>query len=239
MSDNTVELDSLLALVGSKRAKVVIRHIWNHGYITTDDLSSKYGYKHPPRAIRDVREAGIPLTKKMIKSDVGKRMALYEFGDMNNLRFDRVHGRKVIPKKIKKKLAKKQGNKCSICLLEYDTGYLQIDHRIPYEVGGDTNNFVVEDTYMLVCAECNRAKSWACEHCDNWNHKKIFKICTTCYWGSPENYDHVAETALRRLDIVWSGNEIEDYEIFMNMSKKVGKSLPDFVKSILKKFINI
>ena len=48
-------LDRLKA-VTAKRAKTVIDHILKHGYITTEQLSDEYGYDHPPRAARDVRE---------------------------------------------------------------------------------------------------------------------------------------------------------------------------------------
>ena len=47
--------------VTDKRPKTVIDHILTHGHITTDELKSQYGYNHPPRAARDVRERGIPL----------------------------------------------------------------------------------------------------------------------------------------------------------------------------------
>ena len=43
--------------ITNKRAKVVIDHILAHGFITTEDLEKTYGYNHPPRAARDVREA--------------------------------------------------------------------------------------------------------------------------------------------------------------------------------------
>ena len=46
----------LLPNIRNKRARIVIEHILAHGHITTEDLEH-YGYKHPPRAARDVREA--------------------------------------------------------------------------------------------------------------------------------------------------------------------------------------
>jgi len=46
--------------VTGKRSRVVVDHILRHGNITTEDLEN-YGYKHPPGAIRDVREQGLPL----------------------------------------------------------------------------------------------------------------------------------------------------------------------------------
>lgn len=47
--------------VTAKRPRIVIEHILTHGYITTEELKEQYGYNHPPRAARDVREQGIPL----------------------------------------------------------------------------------------------------------------------------------------------------------------------------------
>lgn len=51
-------LDRLYAIT-NKRPATVIRHLLEHDYITTEELREKYGYRHPPRAIRDVRERGI------------------------------------------------------------------------------------------------------------------------------------------------------------------------------------
>ena len=52
----TKELENLLKKVQGKRSKIVVNHILKYGKITTEELESKYGYKHPPRAARDVRE---------------------------------------------------------------------------------------------------------------------------------------------------------------------------------------
>jgi hypothetical protein len=49
-----------LRSITSKRPKIVIDHILKHGFITTEELEKEYGYKHPPRAARDVREQGVP-----------------------------------------------------------------------------------------------------------------------------------------------------------------------------------
>lgn len=71
--NNTNELRrQLLSTIGSKRGKIVVEHIIDKGYITTEELSSEYGYKHPPRAARDVREAGIPLETFYMNNSEGK-----------------------------------------------------------------------------------------------------------------------------------------------------------------------
>ena len=49
-----------------KRPETAIRHMLKHGHITTETLKNKYGYQHPPRAIQDVKDLGIPITKQMI-----------------------------------------------------------------------------------------------------------------------------------------------------------------------------
>lgn len=47
--------------VTAKRPKTVINHILEYGFITTEELKVRYGYNHPPRAVRDVREHGIAI----------------------------------------------------------------------------------------------------------------------------------------------------------------------------------
>ena len=73
-------LDKLHSVTG-KRAKIVIDHILKHGYITTEELESKYGYNHPPRAARDVREKGIPLETFHVTNSQGRAIAAYRYGD--------------------------------------------------------------------------------------------------------------------------------------------------------------
>jgi predicted restriction endonuclease len=150
--------------ITNKHAKIVIDHILQHGFISTEDLENTYGYNHPPRAARDVREAGIPLETFKIKSKDGKSIAAYKFGDISQLQINRIAGRIIFPKEFKKTLLDLSNGKCAICNGEFEERYLQIDHKIPYEVGGDINAKQDVTDFMLLCASCNRAKSWSCEH---------------------------------------------------------------------------
>jgi len=68
------ELIERLKAVKGKRARIVVEHILKHGYITTEDLEKKYGYSHPPRAARDVREQGIPLETFRATSSDGPQL---------------------------------------------------------------------------------------------------------------------------------------------------------------------
>lgn len=77
MSDYPQEFLDLLASVNAKRPRTVIQHILEHGFITSQELKELYGYNHPPRAVRDVREYGIPLVTYRVTGTDGRSIAAY------------------------------------------------------------------------------------------------------------------------------------------------------------------
>jgi len=226
--------------ITGKRAKIVVEHILKYGSISTEDIELKYGYKHPPRAVRDVVEQGLPLEKFWTKNSQGQKIAGYRLGDFNQIRHDRLGGRSTLRKNFVAQIVKDHNNRCSVCNAHYETRYFQIDHKIPYEVAGDTNNSG-QDTkvYQPLCGSCNRAKSWSCEHCLNWLEKKNPTICETCYWGNPCAYNHVALDEIRRLALEWQGSEVKDYAKLDIEAHKKGEPIPEYVKKILKQVLNI
>jgi hypothetical protein len=227
-----------LRSVVAKRARTVIEHIIEHGLITTEELKEKYGYNHPPRAARDVREQGIPLETFNVKDSTGRSIGAYRFGKWEDFRADKLKGRQAFSKQFKKGLVEKHGEQCNICSASFEERYLQIDHRVPYEVAGDdvlpNRNL---DHYMLVCSSCNRAKSWSCEHCPNWSDKRDPAICQSCYWASPMNYAHVAMRDIRKLAMVWQNNEVRQYDTVKKMADDAEEDMPTFVKELLRRII--
>lgn len=201
MSEYPKEFLDLLNSVHSKRPRTVIQHILEHGFITSQELKDAYGYNHPPRAVRDVREYGIPLVTYRVEGTDGRSIAAYKFGDPSDSRnaISKAVGRTVLSKALKQALIEKYGDKCFIYYEEMDESMLQVDHRIPYEIAGEHDE---HDIYacMLLCPSANRAKSWTCEHCENWV-KKDSSFCVKCYWAYPENYEHVAGKQQRILCI--------------------------------------
>ncbi|MFC1978176.1 HNH endonuclease, partial [Chloroflexota bacterium] len=221
--------------ITNKRPKTVIEHILKHGYITTEELRVNYGYNHPPRAARDVREEGIPLETFRVKDSEGRSIGAYRFADPAKARFGILAGRKIFPKAFKDEIIRELGCKCTICLQSYEDRYLQVDHRIPYEVAGDSDANRQTFEYMLLCGSCNRAKSWSCEHCLNWLEDKAQEVCGLCYWASPETYTHLALQEIRRLDIIWAGHEIEDYDTLLQRAKTLRMDMPNYVKAALRR----
>lgn len=232
------EIQKIIESITNKRAKIVIEHILKNGFITTEQLEKEYGYNHPPRAARDVREAGIPLETYRVKSNDGRNIAAYKFGDLSKIKKGKLHGRQVFAKGLKDKLYYGSSGNCSICNGHFENRYLQVDHRVPYEISGDPIN-VEQDPkdFMLLCGSCNRAKSWSCEHCENWIEKKSSQICLTCYWGNPGNYFHIALQEIRRLDVQWEGKEIKSFDRLKKLANQNKIELPLFVKKILEKII--
>jgi hypothetical protein len=224
--------------ITGKRPKTVIDHILKHGHITTEQLKSVYGYDHPPRAARDVRELGIELETFRVDGPTGRKIAAYRFADPTKRKFRRFDGRTGLSKQIKDQLIQKYGCRCFIYLETVDEKDLQIDHRVPYEVAGDSDDLKA-DEFMLLCGSANRAKSWSCEHCENWTTKKDKTICLSCYWAYPEKYTHVAMRQIRRVDLLWQGAEISQHDKLKADAKEAGLEVPEFVKQILSKALGL
>lgn len=197
-----------------------------------------YGYDHPPRAARDVREAGIPLETFRVQASDGRWIAAYRFGDLAKIRKGWLHGRRVFPKKFKDELFGASGGKCAICSGEFESRYLQVDHRVPYEVAGEEAGSERNvKQYMLLCGSCNRAKSWSCEHCPNWSNDRSPQVCANCYWGSPENYMHIALREVRRVDILWSEDEVRAYERLKKLAQEDSSPIPEYVKKVIADYL--
>ena len=119
-----------LAAEPNSRASKALRAMLDKGYVTTADLNA-LGYNHPPRAIGDVRDAGIPIVTETVRTASGKRMARYRFGDAEGIREDRHGGRSVLPKAFKNALLARYGSADCITGAKLDSRILTVDHRIP------------------------------------------------------------------------------------------------------------
>lgn len=233
------ELLMLCRSVEAKRARTVIDHILLHGFITTEELNELYGYDHPPRAVRDVRENGIPLiTHNVVSPKTGRRMGAYTFDDIKKIKNGRIGGRTAFSKKFRQDLIELYGAKDAITNTVMDERYLQIDHRIPYEIAGDSaesTNVMLSD-FMLLDASSNRAKSWSCEHCENFLSIHNPTICKSCFWAYPENYSHIALKENRRFDLVWSGeNEVQEFAALEIEAANRGITIADLIKEKLRR----
>lgn len=225
------KLQEAISRVSSKRGKLVIRLILEQGSVSTQEIDER-GYDHPPRAARDVREAGVPLDTNMVTDEDGNRMGAYVFGDPEEVEAHKAGGRSTLPKELKDELYKRSVGQCYICGRNYEKRYLQVDHRVPYEIVGEAAEPSQVDEFMLLCGSCQRSKSYSCENCPNWTDKDE-DTCRSCYWFSPQKHTHVATAPVRRLDITFDEGEIEIYERLRHRSEELGISVQELVKRTL------
>jgi hypothetical protein len=220
------EFVARIKAVTNKRARLVLDRIAKSGSITTEELKI-LGYDHPPRARMDAIDLGFPMTTTRVRSQDGKKsIAAYTF-DLSGKFDERTKaGRVALPKKKRSEIIAKAGNKCELCGATHD---LQVDHRVPYQVAGESlkND---PNPYMALDGSCNRRKSWACEHCTNFLDYRKVKTCQECYWANPEEHTHVAMQPLRRTDIVWQDKECAAFDNFRAKCKRDGVSVADCIK---------
>ena len=238
MSNNEVDprIRALCDKVTARRPRIVIDHILEHGHITTEELQTHYGYDHPPRAARDVRESGVPLETFRITSErTGRQIAAYRFGDPSKIRRGRIGGRKAFSKSFREALIARYDSRDTITGEQMDARYLQIDHRVPYEVAGEAVHDETNlEEYMLLDGSSQRAKSWSCEQCDNWTKEQNVAVCRSCFWAFPENYTHVAGEQTRRVEIEWRGSEIEAFERLRARAEREDTTVAALLKKISK-----
>ena len=227
---------ALCEKVTAKRARTVIDHILQHGSVNNEELQDLYGYTHGPRAARDVREQGIPLdTIKVVSGTSGRKIGAYVFGDPAKIKNGRIGGRKAFSKPFKDALIAHYGSREAFTNEVIEGRYLQIDHRIPYEVAGDeAHDESNPAAYMLIDASSQRAKSWSCEACVNWQDVQDQSICQTCMWAFPEAYDHIAMQQVRRVDLQWLGDDVAAFDALKARADAAGKSLSAYIKELVR-----
>lgn len=176
-----------------------------------------------------------PLVTYRVTGTDGRRIAAYKFGDpadvKNNL--SKSAGRTVLSKALKQALIEKYGAKCFVYLKTMDESVLQVDHRIPYEIGGEHDEKDI-DYYMLLSPSANRAKSWTCEHCENWERKDS-SFCLHCFWAHPENYEHVAGKYEKVVSVVFTGDEIADYHKLIAISGE--EKAQELIRQIIHEYL--
>ena len=85
-----------------------------------------------------MRESGVPLETFRITSErTGRQIAGYRFGDPSKIRRGRIGGRKAFSKPFRDALIARYDSRDAVTGEQMDARYLQIDHRVPYEVAGE------------------------------------------------------------------------------------------------------
>ncbi len=225
---------SLLKALG-KRPRTVLEKILENGSVSTYELG-QLGYDQPPRAAQDLKEAGVKLRTSFGKHPTtGARMAIYSLAQKEPDSLPNFVGRTAFPIRFRTELFRIFNNRCNICNSRYNQLLLQIDHRIPYIISGESDQLIIDD-FQPLCGSHQRLKSWTCEHCSNRENGDR-AVCATCYWAIPDGeYQHIATVPERRLDITWKGlSELEEFATLTESARKSSSDIQTLVKTIIKK----
>lgn len=217
----------------SRRARFVAWSIFEEGSVSTHTLQAN-GYDHPPRARKDLTDHGIRVLSGRGRNEAtGRVMAIFTFAPPAEVLTAEQAGRAALPRDFVRRVVEDSDHHCALCSGHFADRYLQVDHRVPYAIAGDAPDTQLDVArFMAVCRSCNRAKSWTCEHCPNWTAQDP-ALCATCYWAAPEGYEHIATEPLRRLDLVWRGDETAEYDLLRVLAERMGEPLPDYVRAVL------
>ncbi len=165
----------------------------------------------------------------------GRRIAAYRFASPDQIIHGRIAGRSAFSKRFRDELIERYGSRDALTGERYEPRHLQIDHRVPYEIAGESVHHEDQpDAYMLLNASSQRAKSWSCEHCSNWREGRSEAICRSCFWAFPEHYTHIAGEQIRRIDIEWRGSEeVEVFERIRSQAEEEDRTVAALIKKLL------
>lgn len=165
-------------------------------------------------------------------------IAAYRFDSPDKIIRGRIGGRQVFSKRFREELVELYGARDAITGERYAARYLQIDHRVPYEIAGDPHPETPQPAeYMLLTASSQRAKSWSCEHCPNWQEDRSEDMCRSCFWAFPDNYSHVAGEEIRRVDIEWRGTEVRVFDKIRKRALVDDMTVAAVIKRLLERLL--
>lgn len=173
----------------SPRARHLGLHILEKGWVTPS-MERRHANQgeHVWQAKSELNQV-IPVNSR--DRHPGTNEAMYKF-DLDQIRRD---GRIIKEADITRKLTTKERREIEArhhhaCIFCHDTtARLQIEHRIPFLIGG---NYGGTRWLAVACAPCNRRKGFFCkQECPNWETSDP-EVCKRCFWASPDDYDHTA-----------------------------------------------
>jgi 5-methylcytosine-specific restriction endonuclease McrA len=221
-----------IAKVTNKRARRLLELIVELGEVTTEQLTEQYGYNHPPRAKKDATDLGFPVVSRGVRSaDGSRRISAYRL-DLDAELVEGRAGRKVIPKALRDELLRRANGRCANCGGAFADRALQVDHRVPFEIAGERDTLSI-DEFQMLCGSCNRSKSWTCEtECPNWVERDP-RICSTCVWASPEDYQHVATRQRRQVTLTWDGDDVATFDVLKVAADQQQIEVADYLRGLL------
>lgn len=168
----------------------LLTRLWSMEWVDKNELTAaNNGQTDTPRRIRELdKEFGFDIERNGKSGDE----SAYRLKSRRS-RLERPRRRPYFTPIQKEGLKKRDPPLCKICgrFSPDDYGMLQIDHRIPFDKGGETTL----DNAQFLCTTCNVYKRRRCELC-------TVPECSDCAYAYPEKYDGVVVLHLHEQLIV-------------------------------------
>ena len=223
------------------RAKAAADLLMNKGIITKYDFeSTNVPISQAPRAIRDLKDHGIPIkTLERVNVPQSKsKVSQYTFGDVADITVANKYGRMYNPTGMKDRLAKLHGNVCVFCGKELSGKDRELDHKLPVNIFGDLSPVerLNPDNYQLVCRKCNRLKREATSHGAFDDRQDGMEVVEHNYWYDPVQYrKNKSDSLFAQSIVIWNtNNDLRLYKEVSQYAKESNKSFQNSLKDIVK-----
>ena len=186
-------IDTLLS-IDKRRTRLARDIILRDGIVTRDTLKySDDGHVLNDRAIRELAEYGLPLSRSTVSGNVlSFTFDPEKFQAPGEARWS-------IPPKMRAAVIAQYGT-CSMCPSQID---LAPDHRVPF---ARVRNALIRqeglDALQALCGTHNNRKKSACNRC-----QEPVERCRECLWAYPEKYTHIAGKPERSVSLTASSPE--------------------------------
>lgn len=221
------------------RAKAAADLLMEKGVITKYDFEETHvPVSQAPRAIRDLKDHGIPIEtlRKISVPQAKTKVNRYTLGSIDNINTSMRYGRMYDPTGMKEKLAKLHGDVCVFCGKKLTAKDRELDHKLPVNIFGDLSPVerLNPDNYQLVCRGCNRLKREATSHGAFDDQREGMDIVKQNYWYDPVQYRKNRDDRLYAHNvIVWNtSKDIQAYKQISQYAKDSSKSFQEALKDI-------
>lgn len=168
----------------SKRARVCVKLMSNGEWYSAQRIMELTGYRHPNRAMTDVRQCGYEVESRFVRTKNGKRVV--EWRLVSKVPVGPLKKRVSLTKSEMETIFKRDNYTCALCKNKYESDFLRVDHKEPISRSPRGNEFSKEEPnwmerFQTLCLICNYEKREICKKCQR-------DTCVGCELYEPEKY---------------------------------------------------
>jgi len=168
----------------TKRTRVCVKLMSDGRWYSAQRITELTGYRHPNRAITDVRQHGYEVESRIVRTADGKNIV--EWRLVSKTPIGQLKRRASLSKSETDAIFRRDNYTCALCRTKYDADFLRVDHREPVSRSLRGNAFSKDEPnwmrrFQTLCQICNYEKREICKKCTR-------DACLGCELYEPEKY---------------------------------------------------